>query len=507
MRDLNIDCLILRSSIGEWTPAWLQHADLANLAPGVHLIRERCLPRLAANLEAGRLLDCGEKNPNNGLKTRLLSARARAHRGDMLLVRGAYRTSNQAVRSMHDFMANAETAGAERIFLVAVSDALFASIWRAHAAAKPKARTGASGAGEASAPRLPEAYVESEHVVFEQRYQGRDAKVRGVRHMIVRASRTREPVLLVGEPGVGKNSLAHALHELSGSGGFVAVDCLAIDDTKPDHALFVPAGKAAAKGGATHQLNAVGTLYLEEIAALPRRHQGILRGAIRQARDQKSARIVMSTTRDLEAEVKAGRFDAALLYDVSRIVIHVPPLRACVQDIPALAQAMWKKVTGNDRARLSDAVIKRLSEQRWPGNVRDLKSFLTMLLNMFNTEKPGLEQVDMLLDHQGRARIHAPASRLDRLTLTRRMRDVIRNAGDLARRPAARNEEAWTWLALELEALMELMNEDDDAELRRHARRLLDLVRLAPDTPAQRTRRRDLASTIRNIQRTLPPKS
>jgi two-component system, NtrC family, response regulator AtoC len=201
-------------------------------------------------------------------------------------------------------------------------------------------------------------------------------------------------VLVRGESGTGKEVVARALHDLSprAAAPFVAVNCGAIPAALIESELF-----GHAKGSFTDAVRdraglveraAGGTLFLDEIGELPGPSQvKLLRvlqdGRVRRIGDDEDAvvdvRIIAATSRDLEAEIAAGRFRPDLMYRLDVLTLTLPPLRARAGDIPALAAhflaAARARLGGAITARaLAPDTLARLEAYAWPGNVRELEN-------------------------------------------------------------------------------------------------------------------------------------
>jgi two-component system response regulator AtoC len=201
-------------------------------------------------------------------------------------------------------------------------------------------------------------------------------------------------VLVRGESGTGKEVVARALHDLSprAAAPFVAVNCGAIPAALIESELF-----GHAKGAFTDAVRdrvglveraAGGTLFLDEIGELPGPSQvKLLRvlqdGRVRRIGDDEDAvvdvRIIAATSRDLEAEIAAGRFRPDLMYRLDVLTLTLPPLRARVGDLPGLAAhflaAARARLGGAVTARaLAPETLARLEAYAWPGNVRELEN-------------------------------------------------------------------------------------------------------------------------------------
>ena len=198
-------------------------------------------------------------------------------------------------------------------------------------------------------------------------------------------------VLVMGESGTGKEVIARAVHRASPRAArpFVAVNCAAIPDTLIESELFghvrgAFTGASADKAGLFEQADG-STLLLDEIGELPFALQAKLlralqEGEIRRVGDARTrrvdVRVVAATARDLEAEVRAGRFREDLYYRLNVVTIRLPPLRDRPEDVGALARQFVTQL-GQRFGRvlaLAPEAIAWLERQPWPGNVRQLEN-------------------------------------------------------------------------------------------------------------------------------------
>ncbi len=193
-------------------------------------------------------------------------------------------------------------------------------------------------------------------------------------------------VLVEGESGVGKELIARAIHEGSrvSSGELVTVNCGALPRDLVLSELFGHK-KGSFTGATEHRRGAFeaadqGTLFLDEIGELPIDMQpALLRalesGEIKRVGETESrrvkVRVVAATNRDIEAEVRAGRFRDDLFYRLAVVRILVPPLRERPEDVPILAQRFAAAAGAGE---LPDEVIQRLVAHTWPGNARELRN-------------------------------------------------------------------------------------------------------------------------------------
>jgi Nif-specific regulatory protein len=212
-----------------------------------------------------------------------------------------------------------------------------------------------------------------------------------LRQQILKAAPQPFTVLVQGESGSGKELVALALHRNSrrSDGPLVVVNCAAIAPTLLEAELF--GYKKGAFSGADRdhpglfQQADEGTLFLDEVgelsldcqAKLLRIIEGKAFRPVGATGDVKvDVRIVAATHRDLEKDVKAGRFRQDLLFRLRVIPIRVPPLREHPEDIPELAGFFLAKVSGECRRnfKLTSAALRKLQAHSWPGNVRQLRA-------------------------------------------------------------------------------------------------------------------------------------
>jgi DNA-binding NtrC family response regulator len=195
-------------------------------------------------------------------------------------------------------------------------------------------------------------------------------------------------VLITGESGVGKEVLADVIHAWSSraAGPLVKVNCAAIPETLLESELFGHekgsfTGAVAQRIGRFEQANG-GTIFLDEIADMSPHLQAKLLRVTQDGRFtrvgsnkelQTNARILAATNRNLEEEVKAGRFREDLFYRLNVVELNIPPLRERPEDILPLAGAFMAEFT-QGKARFSTAVSEGLQRYNWPGNVRELRN-------------------------------------------------------------------------------------------------------------------------------------
>jgi DNA-binding NtrC family response regulator len=217
-----------------------------------------------------------------------------------------------------------------------------------------------------------------------------------LRQSVLRAAAAPFGVLIDGESGSGKELVARAIHRGSGRRHkpFCTVNCAALPDDLVEAELFGHArgaftGAVGDRAGVFEEAHG-GTLFLDEIGELtPRAQAKVLRviqeGELRRVGENATrridVRIVSATNRALRQEVDAGRFRLDLLYRLDVVHITVPALRDRREDIPLLAEQLWRDVIERvgSRATLGAPTLAALARHDWPGNVRELQNVLAAL--------------------------------------------------------------------------------------------------------------------------------
>jgi two-component system response regulator HydG len=211
--------------------------------------------------------------------------------------------------------------------------------------------------------------------------------------LMARAARSASTVLITGESGTGKELVARSVHDMSGRrGAFVPVNCAAIPAELIEAELFGHTGQAftgakQARAGLFESAEA-GTLFLDEIGELPLLMQPKLlrvlqEGAIRRvgadAEKDINVRVIAATNRDLEREVKEGRFREDLFWRLNVIHLAIPPLRERPFDIPLLVEHFLNKAADNSGLpplNVTPETLAILTAYAWPGNARELENAL-----------------------------------------------------------------------------------------------------------------------------------
>ena len=227
---------------------------------------------------------------------------------------------------------------------------------------------------------------------------GNSQEIRDVFGVVEKAATSESTVMIFGESGTGKELIARALHQNSRRERkpFIAVNCGAIPHELLESELF--GYEKGAFTGASHtrigrlELANEGTVFLDEIGDMPAMLQvKLLRVLAEQEIDRLGGskpvkvniRFITATHRNLEDEIKEGRFREDLYYRLNIIPIVIPPLRDRQSDIPLLVQHFLKKCNENQGQQakvISDATIQMLANYSWPGNIRELGNFIERMV-------------------------------------------------------------------------------------------------------------------------------
>jgi DNA-binding NtrC family response regulator len=214
--------------------------------------------------------------------------------------------------------------------------------------------------------------------------------------LIRRVAATDLPVLVSGETGVGKENAAFAVHFHSPRRNrpFVTLNCAAIQDTLLESELFgyekgAFSGATGAKPGLLETTEG-GTVFLDEVGELSPSAQAKLLRALETRRITRvggvrereiDLRMVAATNRDLEEEVRSGRFRQDLFFRLSAATVVLPPLRERPRELLLLARRFLEHACGRGcrTMRIEPATLQLLSRYAWPGNVRELKNVMELL--------------------------------------------------------------------------------------------------------------------------------
>lgn len=221
---------------------------------------------------------------------------------------------------------------------------------------------------------------------------GRSRAFREMSSLVEQVASSEASVLLVGENGTGKESVAHALHRLSNrhAGPFVPIHCAALSQEMLERELFgyeagAFAGAAERRDGRFVQAKG-GTLFLDEVAELPMPTQARILRALQEGAVERiggteavpiDVRLIAASDRDIHDEVQSGRFREDLFYRLNVICVRVPTLRERRDDIPLLAMGFLKRharANGKTIHGFTERALGVLLNFDWPGNVTQLEN-------------------------------------------------------------------------------------------------------------------------------------
>ncbi len=229
---------------------------------------------------------------------------------------------------------------------------------------------------------------------------------------------TQMAVMIVGESGTGKEHVARLIHERSNraSGPFIAVDCGSLSMELAPSELF-----GHKKGSFTSAIENKtgffveahgGTLFLDEVGNLP---YGVQMQMLRSLQEKKirpvgastdievDVRIITATNEDLEKAIADGRFREDLYHRLNEFLIQMPPLRACVEDVPLYADYFREEANSELDRQVSsisaDALVK-LENYSWPGNLRELRNVIRRSVLFSSGDAITVESLPILAEKQ-----------------------------------------------------------------------------------------------------------
>ncbi len=231
--------------------------------------------------------------------------------------------------------------------------------------------------------------------------------------MAKKVADSRASVFIHGESGTGKELFARHLHKHSSRCDklFVAINCAALPETLLESELFGHE-KGAFTGAVTckkgkFELAHQGTLLLDEISEMDYRLQSKLLRVLQEREIDRiggakpipvDVRFVATTNRDIEKQIKAGKFREDLYYRLNVIPLHLPPLRNRNDDIPLLADYFIEKYTKMDNSPvkgITDEMLTALMQMPWQGNVREFENWIERAVLMCSGEI--IDQKDLLM--------------------------------------------------------------------------------------------------------------
>ncbi|MEK6580465.1 MAG: sigma-54 dependent transcriptional regulator, partial [Bdellovibrionota bacterium] len=240
---------------------------------------------------------------------------------------------------------------------------------------------------------------------------GNSPQMQEIFKVITKIAPSPSTVLLRGESGTGKELVAYEIHRNShrASKPFIKINCAAIPATLIESELFghergAFTGAVASKPG-RFELAHDGTLFLDEVADMPLEMQVKLLRVLQEHEFQRvggvntikvDVRIIAATNKDLDAEIKAGRFREDLFYRLNVVPIVLPPLRERRADIDLLIRffvQQFREKLGKDIRGIATGAMAALRAFNWPGNIRQLENVLERMILM--SEGTTLEVSDL----------------------------------------------------------------------------------------------------------------
>ena len=223
---------------------------------------------------------------------------------------------------------------------------------------------------------------------------GQSVAMKKVLTQAEQVAQTDSTVLLLGETGTGKELLARAIHSMSlrKDRPLVTVNCASLPPTLIESELF-GRERGAYTGALTKMIGRFeiadgSTLFLDEIGELPFELQSKLLRVLEEGKFERlgstkslrvNVRIIAATNRNIEQEVKNGKFRKDLYYRLNVFPIVIPPLRERPEDIPLLVRAVVKefqKKMGKEIESIPKKTMQALQSYSWPGNVRELRNLI-----------------------------------------------------------------------------------------------------------------------------------
>jgi len=360
---------------------YLEWATKHLAADGLRILRcdhaEKAL-KVCATTEVHLIISDLALQPFDGFK--LLSRVRAAHPSILVILTASFPTTNQVIQATQQGAQDILKKESLTFELRPVVEAALQAI---------EARRSASDA-ELDASDEPSPPTDHRAKII-----GNSSALQNVFKIVGRVARTDAPVLVSGESGTGKELVANSIHEYSprAKNTFIALNCGAIPENLLESELFGHekgsfTGASSRRIGLFEQCDA-GTLFLDEIGDMPPSVQVKLLRVLQDGtftrvggeETQKSdVRIVAATNKNLAQEVSLGHFREDLFYRLNVVEIHLPPLRARVEDIPPLADHFLRLVIKRNKMpplTLSESAKEHLQAHSWPGNVRELENTIT----------------------------------------------------------------------------------------------------------------------------------
>jgi two-component system response regulator AtoC len=247
---------------------------------------------------------------------------------------------------------------------------------------------------------------------------GRSELMQNILEMVKKVAQTHATVLIQGESGTGKEVVAHAIvqHSTRAQMPFIKVNCAAVPETLLESEFFghekgAFTGAVQRREGRFETANG-GTLLLDEIAEIPLSLQVKLLRVLQEREFERvggnktirvDVRLIASTNRDLQEEVRQGRFREDLFYRLNVVPINLPPLRLRGDDLQDLVEFYvihFARKHGKVIQGVTPLGMERMRGYRWPGNVRELQNTLERAVIMAPQDGP-VEVPELGLEEKG----------------------------------------------------------------------------------------------------------
>jgi DNA-binding NtrC family response regulator len=266
--------------------------------------------------------------------------------------------------------------------------------------------------------------LEAENVELRQQLQtrfkldniiGQSPQMREVFDVIEQAAPTRATILLLGESGTGKELVAKAIHQLSprAASPMVTIHCAALAPTLLESELFGHE-KGAFTGAHERRIGRFeqaqgGTLFLDEIGEIDQSVQVKLLRFLGERTFERvgsnktltaDVRLITATHKNLEEQVKAGKFREDLFFRLAVVQLVLPPLRDRTGDIPLLLRRFLEEFAAENKKNVNDFTpdaLEALMNYSWPGNVRELRTAIESAVVLARGEKIGLRDLPRTL--------------------------------------------------------------------------------------------------------------
>jgi two-component system nitrogen regulation response regulator NtrX len=254
-----------------------------------------------------------------------------------------------------------------------------------------------------------------ESIFFEDEMVGSGEGMSKVRELIEQSAGSEARILILGENGTGKELVAREIHRRSRrvGGPFVEVNCASIPESLIESELF-----GHEKGAFTDahtrrkgkfELANGGTLFLDEIADMSLNTQAKVLRVLQELKFERiggeksihvDVRVIAATNKNIQEEIRSGRFREDLYFRINVIPIFVPPLRERIEDLPDLIDYFlekYRRSPDGPQRRFGEKALQMLGSYSWPGNIRELKNFIERITIMSEEKEISADSVKRFL--------------------------------------------------------------------------------------------------------------